>query len=74
MPYTIQINGKKRTVDVDGDMPLLWVLRDVLDLKGSKFGCGAGYCGACTVHLAGQAVRVGHERHEDLAGPIHPPN
>ena len=57
MAYTIEVNRVKRTVDVDGDMPLLWVLRDELDLKGSKFGCGAGLCGACTVHLNGQAVR-----------------
>jgi len=57
MLYTIEVNHVKRTVDVDGQMPLLWVLRDELDLKGSKFGCGAGLCGACTVHLNGQAVR-----------------
>jgi isoquinoline 1-oxidoreductase alpha subunit len=49
MAYTIEVNGLKRTVDVDGDTPLLWVLRDELDLKGSKFGCGVGLCGACTV-------------------------
>ena len=57
MSYTITINGKTETVDVEGDTPLLWVLRDVLDLKGSKFGCGMGLCGACTVHLNGRATR-----------------
>lgn len=57
MAYTVEVNGVKRVIDADADMPLLWVLRDELDLKGSKFGCGAGLCGACTVHLNGNAVR-----------------
>ena len=57
MPYTLTVNGKRETVDVPADMPLLWVLRDALDLKGPKFGCGIAQCGACTVHLNGAAVR-----------------
>ena len=57
MAYKINVNGRVREADVDGDTPLLWVLRDTLDLKGAKFGCGAGYCGACTVHLDGVAIR-----------------
>ena len=57
MPYTLLVNGRSTTVDVPGDMPLLWVIRDVLNLKGTKFGCGIGQCGACTVHLRGRAVR-----------------
>jgi isoquinoline 1-oxidoreductase alpha subunit len=58
MPYTLKINGQSRTVDVPADMPLLWVLRDVLNMKGTKFGCGIGACGACTVHMNGRAVRA----------------
>ena len=57
MPFTLTVNGKATTVDVPGDMPLLWVLRDVLNLKGTKFGCGIAQCGACTVHRAGVAIR-----------------
>jgi isoquinoline 1-oxidoreductase alpha subunit len=53
----LRVNGEQRTVDVPADMPLLWVLRDVLGLTGTKFGCGIAQCGACTVHLDGQAVR-----------------
>ena len=57
MPFTLNVNGKTTTVDVPGDMPLLWVLRDVLNLKGTKFGCGIAQCGACTVHIKGAATR-----------------
>ena len=57
MSYVLNINGKPHTVDVDGDTPLLWVLRDVLHMTGTKFGCGMALCGACTVHLDGQAIR-----------------
>ena len=55
--FQLKVNGERLTVNVDGDMPLLWVLRDVLGLKGTKFGCGVAQCGACTVHLDGRAVR-----------------
>ena len=57
MPYSLQINGDMYTVDVDGDTPLLWVLRDVIGLTGTKFGCGIAICGACTVHIGGAARR-----------------
>ena len=56
--YTLTVNGRRQAVqDVPADMPLLWVIRDVLNLKGTKFGCGGGFCGACTVHLGDRAVR-----------------
>jgi isoquinoline 1-oxidoreductase alpha subunit len=57
MPYALKINGMQQTVDVDGDTPLLWVLRDVLKMTGTKFGCGMALCGACTVHIDGAATR-----------------
>lgn len=57
MAFKLNVNGRSSTVDVPGDMPLLWVLRDVLDMRGTKYGCGIGQCGACTVHLNGKAVR-----------------
>ncbi len=58
MKSTWTINGQRKAIDVPDDMPLLWVLRDVLDLKGTKFGCGEGLCGACTVHLDGEPTRA----------------
>ncbi len=58
MAFTINVNGKTHTIDVSGDMPLLWVLRDKMGLKGTKFGCGVASCGACTVHLDGKVARA----------------
>jgi len=57
MPFTIKVNGTPHSVDVDDDTPLLWVLRDLLGMTGTKFGCGMALCGACTVHIDGQPVR-----------------
>ncbi|MCW8926502.1 MAG: (2Fe-2S)-binding protein [Xanthomonadales bacterium] len=57
MSYSININGEVRIADVDGEMPLLWYLRDTLEMTGTKYGCGMGLCGSCTVHLDGEAVR-----------------
>ena len=54
---TLKINGEQRTVDGDPSLPLLWIIRDELHLTGTKYGCGAGLCGACTVHVDGEAVR-----------------
>jgi isoquinoline 1-oxidoreductase alpha subunit len=58
MVYSLLVNGERRTVDVPERMPLLWVLRDTLGLKGTKFGCGIAQCGACTVHIDGAPLRA----------------
>ena len=57
MAFKLNVNGQVSSVDVPADMPLLWILRDVLNMRGTKYGCGIGQCGACTVHIDGQAVR-----------------
>lgn len=57
MTISFNINGQPTSLDVDGDTPLLWVVRDMLDLKGTKFGCGKAACGACTLHVEGKAIR-----------------
>jgi aerobic-type carbon monoxide dehydrogenase small subunit (CoxS/CutS family) len=57
MPIKLTVNGRAETVDAPADMPLLWVVRDLLDLKGTKYGCGMSVCGMCTVHVDGQATR-----------------
>jgi isoquinoline 1-oxidoreductase alpha subunit len=68
MPVKFTVNGKATTVDVPADMPLLWVLRDVLNLHGAKYGCGTGQCGACTVHVRGRAVRSCQTPISNVAG------
>ena len=68
MAFTLKINGADRTVDVDGETPLLWTLRDVLGMTGTKFGCGQALCGACTVHLDGTAVRSCQTAVQDAVG------
>ena len=65
---TININGRDHAVDVPDDMPLLWVIRDHLQMTGTKFGCGAGLCGACTVHVDGQPMRACQTQVRDAAG------
>ncbi len=68
MLFTLNINGQSRTVDVDGTTPLLWVLRDVLGLTGTKYGCGIEVCGACTVLVDGQADRACHLEVKEMVG------
>ena len=67
-PVTFTLNGAPVTVDAPPDMPLLWILRDLLDLKGTKFGCGISECGACTVHVNGRTTRSCQVRAETLEG------
>ena len=68
MAFTIKVNGKTHSVDVDGDTPLLWVLRDVLGMTGTKFGCGMALCGACTVHIDGDADALLHHARSTAVG------
>ncbi len=71
MRYEIEVNGERKSVDVDGDTPLLWVLRDELDLVGTKFGCGIAQCGACTVFMDGTPMRSCQVMIEDVgASPV----
>ena len=66
----LKVNGTQHDVDVEDDMPLLWVLRDALDIKGVKFGCGVAQCGACTVHIDGEAVRSCQVSAADVWGDV----
>ena len=68
--YSLNVNGKTTTVDVPADMPLLWVIRDVLNLKGTKFGCGVAQCGACTVNMGGRAIRSCSTPVSTVKGPV----
>jgi len=68
MAYSLTVNGKPASVDAPADMPLLWALRDILNLKGTKYGCGIGACGACTVHLDGKPMRACQTRISAAAG------
>jgi isoquinoline 1-oxidoreductase alpha subunit len=68
MAYSLTVNGKPASVDAPADMPLLWALRDILNLKGTKYGCGIGACGACTVHIDGKPVRSCQTRISATAG------
>ena len=68
MAIKFTLNGKSQTVDASPDMPLLWVLRDVLGMTGTKFGCGMALCGACTVHLEGSAIRSCQTAIQNVAG------
>ena len=70
MAYTLIVNGKSASVDAPADMPLLWALRDLLNLKGTKYGCGIGACGACTVHVDGKPVRSCQTRVSAVRGAI----
>ncbi len=66
--YVLNVNGGMQAVDAEPDMPLLWVLRDLLNLTGTKYGCGMGLCGACTVHIDGSAMRSCQTAVSDAAG------
>jgi isoquinoline 1-oxidoreductase alpha subunit len=68
MSFSIKVNGQERTLDVDGDMPLLWAIRDVIGLTGTKYGCGVAQCGACTVHVDGVPTRSCQTAVEDAQG------
>src|SRR5579864_4235936 len=70
MAFKLTVNGRSTSVDVPAGMPLLWALRDVLNLRGTKFGCGIGQCGACTVHLGGKAVRSCQTPVSAVSAPI----